>query len=406
MSQSVSTFNPLAASTGRLVDPSLIAARAAESAPGRSGAKAMSEPAWKGRAGVDEFAEIFQSAAQGVKRAAQSRQLQAKAQQLGIFEPADLGNKAREVWGAAGEKKLDASARNAAFQLSSGGATALKHALQQMDPLEKLLVLSKVSEYLGPGNSQAHDDLEMAVLQLKEHHDDEIIALKNSATAFASLRETGPEQAPSADSTTGLRSVYLDVGRTPGDSVVSPQKLAHSLLEKCDEGKFEAALDQLGAAVLADLRTPQPSRHALRVGVALTNAGAFTTVRTALGIAKELRGRLASTGKDLEKSNPEVVCALLDESAGGCSNSKALFSSLFGEGAATRALGSPSTLTSVRQAVQATPESWWPSDNKGAKLKLLDDIDSRVSVLGDSVRNPSAEIESRLRAKLPKPAAP
>lgn len=406
MSQSVPTFNPLAASTGRLVDPSLIAARAAESAPSRSGAKAMSEPVWNGRVGNDEFAEIFQSAAQGAKRAAQSRQLQARAQRLGMFEPADLGNKAREVWGASGEKKLDASARNAAFQLSVGGATALKRVLQHMDPLERLLVLSKVSEYLGPGDTQAHNDLEMAVLQLKEHHDDEIIALKNSAAAFANLRETGPEENPSADSATGLRSVYLDAGRMPGDTVISPQKLARSLMEKCDESKFEAALDQLGAGVLADLRSPQPSRHALRVGVALTNAGALMTVRTAMGIAKDLRGRLASNGKDLEKSNPEIVCAMLDESAGGCSSSNALCNSLFGEGAASRALGSPSALTSVRQAVQATPDSWWPSDNKGSKLKLLDDIDSRISALGEYGKNPSVEVASRLRAKLPKPVSP
>jgi hypothetical protein len=295
---------------------------------------------------------------------------------------------------------LDALARNAAFQFGSGGAKALQQVLRQMDPLEQLLILSKVSEYLGGGDTPAHEDLETSVQRLTEKHGDEIVALKNSAMAFGKLRDVETDQSPSNDPVSGLRSVYLDAGRTPGDSVISPQKLAQSLLEMCDESRFEVALEQLAAGVLADLRSSQPSRHALRVGVALTNAGAFMAVRAALGIAKELRGRLASAGKSLEASDPAVACKLLQESSGGCSTFKALCNAIFGNSASAPVIGSTPILSAIRHVVESIPNSWWPADNNGAKFKLLAEIDSLLSGLGDSARNLSADVASLQREKL------
>ena len=365
----------------------------------------MSESSWSGRVGSNEFAEIFQSAANGAKRAAHARALVSRARQLGMFEPSELAEKARQLWGSGGEKKLDASARQAAFQLSTGGIRALQQALESKDPLERLLILSKVSEYLGPDDSSASDDLQNAVLLLRQRHGDEILALSNSASSFAKVRETDNPAEQTADAASGLRSVYLDAGRMPGDAVISPQKLAQNLIDQCGESNFSSALEQLSAGVLADLRSSQPSRHALRVGVALTNAGAFTAVRIALGLAKELRGRLAGAGITLDKADPNVACKLLQESAGGCSGSRALCNAIFGEAIVAKATKSPVAMSIVRQVVQSTPDSWWPADKNGAKLKLLNDIDSLLSVLGDAGSSPQAEAASKLRAMLPtKPA--
>jgi hypothetical protein len=364
--------------------------------------KPMNEQAWTNRVG-DEFNHIFQSAAQAQARAMHARQMRSRAHRLGLVDPGHLAEKATQLWGSNGGSRLENLARQAAFRLTTGGVTALQTVLHPRDPLERHLLLSKMSEYLGSDQSPAQQDLERSVQQLHQQHGDELLALNNSAAAFAQLNDASPAATATA---AGLRSIFLDAGRMPGDAVITATRLAKGLLEKFDGQTFESALRQLGEGVLADLRSPQPSRHAERVGVALTNAGAFMTVRMSLGVARDLKTRLASQGKMLPQSEPRIACTLLESAESGCADAPSFCGALFGTERASEASGNLEVLSSLRQTVQAMPNTWWTADSESSRFQLLEDLDVRMSVLGASGKSPEKDLASRLRERLAANALP
>ena len=375
----------------------VMGATAAAVAP--STIKPMNEQAWSNRVG-EEYNQIFQSAAQATLRAGRAREMRSRSQRLGLVDPGHLADKASQLWGSDGANRLETLARQAAFRLTTGGVSALQASMHSRDPLERHLLYSKMAELLGEDDAAAQKGLEQSVLQLKHHHGDELLALSNTAETFSTLHDTQIHKEGDASAAEGLRRIYLDAGRMPGDSVITPLNLARGLLEKVEHSSFETALKKLGEGVLADLRSPQPSRHAERVGVALTNAGAFMTVRMALGISKDLRVRLSSQGTKLRQSDAQIACKLLESAEEGCASMVDLGGSIFGQDQAPAAMANANVLTSLRQAVTSMPTTWWAKDQEGARFQLLEDIDQRMSILKDPANDPAEQIAIRLRAQL------
>ncbi len=368
--------------------------------------KPVNDLAWSSRVG-EEFSHIFQSAVQSHLRHARSREARSRSQRLGLVDPSHLAEKALQLWGSGGEERLEALARQALYRLTTGGSTSLNASLQPRDPLEQHLLLSKMAEHLGHDeDSPAHRELQLSLQQLQEHHGDELAALERGAPAFAKLHEAtaapGLAQAaandPAANPAAALRRIYLDAGRTEGDAVVSPNKLALGLLARFDADRFELALHQLGEGVLADLRSPLPSRHASRVAVALSNAGAFMNVRRALGISRELRLRLNAHSQDIEDSEGQLASKLLEVSEQGCASATGFADGVLGERRGGQCLSRPGSLSCLRHAVSCMPPAWWPESGHPARLQLLEDLDMRLHRLSDSGATPASGAESRLRA--------
>lgn len=397
---------PAAAGAAAALAASSSAAAAYAAATAAGNLKPVNEQAWSHRVG-EEFSHVFQSAAQSHLRHARSREARSRAQRLGLVDPGHLAEKALQLWGPGGEERLDALARQALYRLTAGGSSSLNASLQPRDPLERHLLLSKMAEHLGHEDSPAQRELALSVQQLHEHHGDELLALDNSAPAFAKLHPPAAAPEAEADAATSLRRLYLDAGRTAGDAVVSPNKLARGLLERFEADRFEPALRQLGQGVLADLRSQQPSRHAERVAVALANAGAFMNVRRALGIARELRLRLKALSQDVGGSEAQLASKLLEESDEGCASAHAFAASLLGAQAGDQCLGRSGPLSCLRHAVTCMPAAWWPEAGQPARLQLLEDLDARLRRLSDSGATPASGIESRLRsAAAGQPLAP
>lgn len=367
--------------------------------------KPVNDLAWSNRVG-EEFSHIFQSAVQSHLRHARSREARSRSQRLGLVDPSHLAEKALQLWGSGGEERLEALARQALYRLTTGGSTSLNASLQPRDPLEQHLLLSKMAEHLGHDeDSPAHRELQLSLQQLQEHHGDELAALERGAPAFAKLHEAAavpgsPRAAndPAASPAAALRRIYLDAGRTEGDAVVSPNKLALGLLARFDADRFELALRQLGEGVLADLRSPLPSRHASRVAVALSNAGAFMNVRRALGISRELRLRLNAHSQDIEDSEGQLASKLLEVSEQGCASATGFADGVLGEPRGGQCLSRHGSLSCLRHAVGCMPAAWWPESGGPARLQLLEDLDMRLRRLSDSGATPASGVESRLRA--------
>jgi hypothetical protein len=400
-------YGPTAAGAAAALSASTSAAAAYAATTGAVNLKSMNEQAWSNRVG-EEFSHVFQSAAQSHLRHARSREARSRAQRLGLVDPGHLAEKALLLWGAGGEERLDALARQALYRLTAGGSSSLNTSLQPRDPLERHLLLSKMAEHLGHEDSPAQRELALSVQQLHEQHGDELLALDNSAPAFAKLHpQAAAPEAATDDAAAGLRRVYLEAGRTVGDAVVSPNKLARGLLERFDADRFEPALRQLGEGVLADLRSSQPSRHAERVAVALANAGAFMNVRRALGISRELRLRLKASSQDVGASDAQLASKLLEASDEGCASAHAFAAGLLGAQAGEQCLGRSALLSCLRHAVTCMPAAWWPEAGLPARLQLLEDLDARLRRLSDSGATPASGIESRLRsAAAGQPLAP
>lgn len=399
-----STRRYASAATGAAASLATSYSAQAAQAAGALMMKPVNDLAWSNRVG-EEYSHIFQSAVQSHLRHARSREARSRSQRLGLVDPSHLAEKALQLWGSGGDERLEALARQALYRLTTGGSTSLNASLQPRDPLEQHLLLSKMAEHLGHDeDSPAQRELRLSLQQLQEHHGDELAALERGAPAFAKLHEAaapGSAQAtndPAANPAAALRRIYLDAGRTEGDAVVSPNKLALGLLARFDADRFEHALRQLGEGVLADLRSPLPSRHASRVAVALSNAGAFMNVRRALGISRELRLRLNAHSQDIEDSEGRLASKLLEVSEQGCASATGFADGLLGEPRGGQCLSRQGSLSCLRHAVGCMPAAWWPDSCGPARLQLLEDLDMRLRRLRDSGATPASGAESRLRA--------
>ncbi len=360
--------------------------------------RSVNERAWSDRVG-DEFSQLFQSAAQSQSRAAMAREMRSRSQRLGLLDPSLLAEMAARLWGASGENKLDALARQAAFRLNSSGLAGLETSLSPRDPMERQLLLSKMAEHIGRNDAASERILQSAARNLQARHGDELKALHNSAPAFDVLHHMDAPDPSKAAGASELRSIFLDAGRTAGDAIISAPKLANQLLAKFDGPQFEVALMQLGEGVLADLRSMHPSQHAERVSAALTNSGAFMNVRKALALSRRMRAQMAAQGEAIENSDAFVATKFLEEADAGCSEASRLTRSLVGDEQAERMLAHGGALTCLRQSMSDMPLSWW--SDQPARLKLLDDLDDLTNALNRPDQTLAFSIQKRLRADLP-----
>jgi hypothetical protein len=360
--------------------------------------KTLSEGVYLERNG-DEFSQLFKSTAMSHQNAIKSRHRPAKGQQ-DLIDPKELADRAKQLWGADGDKKLDALARDATFKLQNGGRSALNQALQNRDPLERLLLLSKMSELIGD-DASARQDLEHVTKNLYIHHGDEIKSLSRTVTPFAQLAKIA------ADAPQELRSLYLEAGRSTGDAVVSALKLAKGLLKKFDTKHFETALRQMNEGVLVELRKSNPTRNATRASIALTNSSAFMTVRKSLSMARELRTRWASKGLRASATDGELACALLEECENGANEPNQMLSNLLGEQDGETVMDDPHLLMDLHHTVNNTPLSWWPESLEGSRFQVLEKMSARIDALNEcTLPTKTIQREQKLRRQTIQRLAP
>jgi hypothetical protein len=348
------------------------------------------------------------------KRAQTEARLRMQGDRRRTMNPGQLKGKATELWGDQGEEKLATLAREGLFKLRGSGQQnsyspeALQSSLKERSPYERFLILSKMSSVLAPGTSPERTNLEEAVAQLHEHHGDEVIAAERAAPAFAKLDEV------SETGSQDLHALYLNAGRTTGDAVVTARKLAEGLMAKFGAKNFDTALQQITRTVSSELIQMQPTRHATRVQVAMTNSAAFDTVRKAAGLvglkrSNGLRQMLAADGLKTEKTDGEVAVGLLQQCEQGTNDPHQFAQALFGEESRI-VLDSSKLLRHLRKCINETPPSWWPPKLENTRFQLLKSINSRLEVLGNSGKQPDfARKEQTLRAQakmVPKVEAP
>ncbi len=355
--------------------------------------------AWTDRVG-SEYSQLFQEAAQAQSRAMTARNTLSRSQRSGMLDPSQLTNLSTQLWGAQGEAKLDALARQALFRMNASGLAGLEACLYPRDPLERMMLLSRMSELIGREDSASQRMLQTAGRDLQDRHGDEIKALENSTGAFDVMHHTDAAGANKAAGATDLRLIYLNAGRTAGDAILSAPKLATQLLAKFDGAQFELALMQLGEGVLADLRSACPSRHSERVSAALTNSNVFTNIRTALGLSRKMRTRMASLGEEVEATDPYLATKLLEEADRGCAEAHQLARSLVGDSQADRMLQNRDALTCLRQSGFEIPMPWW--SDPAARLKLLADLDKLADSFNRPDHAPGFSFQERLRNGLQK----
>jgi hypothetical protein len=336
-----------------------------------------------------EHSELFKSAENSQKQNFKNRAQQRDAKP-GLLSPSELKDKARQLWGEQGEAKLAQLAERAIHTLKDGGASALLAMRRGLDPLEQSLLLSKMLEQMGEGESPAHKDVEDAALQVHLKHGAEIKRLAASGTPMAQLEETPPTQ---AQEMRGLRSA---AARSTGDAVLSAVKLIPLLLEKFGAKDFEASLRRMGeSSVTPDLKKSHPTRDSTRVRIAMTNGAVLNTVRKAFKKISSLRPRLAAHGLRLKPDDdPMVAGRLLEECSRGVNNPGHLASSLFGADNGQSIMDNPRLLKALRYLVDSTPENWWPQDKKGnapERLQVLEKTSERILRLEDSGVSPLTE---------------
>lgn len=361
--------------------------------------KPLNERAWADKVG-SEYSQLFQEAAQAQSRAMTARNTLSRSQRSGMMDPSQLAQLSTQLWGAQGENKLDALARQALFRMSTSGLAGLEACLHPRDPLERMMLLSKMSELMGGGDSASQQMLQTVTRDLQDRHGDEIKALKNSADSFDVMHHTNAAGAKDDAGATALRSIYLSAGRTTGDAILSAPKLATQLLAKFDGAQFELALMQLGEGVLADLRSAHPSRHSERVSAALTNSNVFVSIRTALRLSQKMRSRLASLGEEVETTDPFMATKFLEEADRGCAEANQLARSLVGDSQAERMLQNRETLACLREIGLEIPLPWWP--DLAPRLKLLADLDKLAESFNRPDHGPGFLSQQRLQKALPK----
>ncbi len=338
----------------------------------------------------DEFSELFKSSATTHQNVLKSRH-RSTLEQQGFIDQKELPDRVSQLWGSAGEKKLDTLARDATFKLRHGGRSALNQALQKRNPLERLLLLSKMSALIDPQDTASRQDLELALKNLYTQHSDEIKTLERKATPFAKLTTTPPQESD---------LINLEAHRTTGDAVISAIKLAKGLLKKFDPQNFETALHQFNTSVLVELRKSNATRHTTRASVALTNSSAFMTVRKALFMAKELRERLAAKGLRTNATDAQLASALLEECEAGACEPSQMLGNLLGEQDGQTVMDNPHLLMDMQYTVNNTPLSWWPESLETSRFQLLEKISTHIEALNECTQPArAAQREQQLRAQ-------
>jgi hypothetical protein len=346
-----------------------------------------------------EHSELFKATEERQKQNHQSR-AQLRDAKRPLLNSSEIKDKAQQLWGDKGQDKLQQLADRALHTLKEGGASALRALRSGLPPLEQFLLLSKMGERLGEGDSAAHKDIEEASLQLQLQHGPEIKRLLAAGTPMANLGEEAPPPPNEA-----MKSLRSDAARSTGDAVLSAAKLIPLLVEKFGAKDFEASLERMSkSGVLDALKKSHPTREVNRVRIAMTNGAALNTVRKAFNWAsKRMRPRLAAGGMRLNPDDDaKVAGTLLEQCAMGVNNPGQLAGSLFGSDNGQRIMDSPDLLDALRHGVKSTPENWWPQDKKGKapeRLQVLEMIDKRISGLQDSgIRPETVRREKQLRS--------
>lgn len=129
----------------------------------------------------------------------------------------------------------------------------------------------------------------------------------------------------------------------------------------------------------SDLRN-NPQRSIGRYWLAMSDAAAFTLVRSALAIAGKLRGHVAEQVHVVPPlSGPELAVALLTAAEGGWGKGKAAH--LMAEVADLKGidcLGRAKAWTLLRDAVAELPSGLWLHEKLPLRRELIDELDRQA----------------------------
>lgn len=329
---------------------------------------------------------------------------------------------ARQLWGTQGQEVLTRRIRELRAHLRVAGPQALDALIAGDDPLTRLALLQGLLEQLG-GDHAARGHVQQSIDRLQAEEGDAIQALMNAAPAFvdepgesgaAEGTRTAASRAPTTDPSEEAAALRRSYAALVGprqrrqDRPLGALQLAQNLLREVGAEGFERGLERLARGATRDLDSPRPSRAAVRIRVAMTDASAFKTVRSLLAQVSRCGVRLQERIPAIELPGGRAAAEILRLADQGINDVQTWATALAGAEQATTLLDTPAALRDLRGFVSELPALLWGSAADAGRLKTLVALDQHAIALAEqhsdlilsAGRSPLDRLDPRLAAQL------
>lgn len=182
--------------------------------------------------------------------------------------------------------------------------------------------------------------------------------------------------------TTKLRDLRFKIGARAKDGVdeeLTAMVIAKALLKNAGGPYAEEAMDSICARLMPALRTFSPTMEAAYL-LTLSDAMAFSIVRSGFKVARELKRELVDKAKVLCKLHhveAAVVLFMMAEQGWGRGKGLQLVNQLVDLKNTTQ-LTKAKVYTIVRNAADMLPIATWPYEKLSSRSELLEDLDRQV----------------------------
>lgn len=296
-----------------------------------------------------------------------------------------LRRMSREVMNTASRRRLVAMAQQTIAKASEGHSALEQWLSQDMDAMERLLVLHAASElaWSEPGeHGLAGEHIEAAIDHLYTEHRDTIDA--------ALARNKSPVVDGEASALTRLQQ---QAGVAGPHEVMRPAQLCDALLKVHGSEHFATALSQARTDMLQQLVAARDGRQTQRKQLGadtlglVGNAMAFVNIASSIQVAESMQADLAKPGLPpvaLRVPTPVMAKDLLAAADEGTSDAGHFANAWLGEQAAVDTRFFPA----LRTAVTTLPPDLWGDDQQGHRMQLLESIDAHSLDMQQATHDP------------------